>query len=276
MPADRPEEGLEPEAPAPQAAERQPQEDREPRHRPQGDRLPRAHPVDLLRFVRIRPSRSRTLGLDASKRQGTAPRTPARLRFAHGSPGRARTQALPPARARGPLGDGQALRRDDLLHPAGGGTGPAGASRRVARGERAHGHGDAATAGPRRLRRDRYRPERHPHAEGRGPGRQDRPRAPAARTVADRRPGARLGGRRRGGPASGLRGLGAGGGPARRDARVPRHLPARQRRPGPRTPCRELVALSDLQPGCRHACAASRRSPSTTPPTCPSSTRTGW
>src|SRR4029450_13833604 len=136
--------------------------------------------------ARIRPSRWGTLGLDASKRQGTSPRTTARLRFAHGSPGRARTQALRPAGARGPLGDGQALRRDDLLHPAGGGTGPTGAPRRVAGGERAHGHGDAATPGPRRLRRDRGRPQRHPHADRRGPGRQDRPRAPAPRTEAER------------------------------------------------------------------------------------------
>ena len=47
--------------------------------------------------------------------------------------------------------------------------------------------------------------------------------------------------------------------------------------PGREPPYGELVALSDLQPGCRHACAASRRSPSMMPPTSSgSSMRTAW
>jgi hypothetical protein len=55
------EEGLEPEAPALQTAEREPEEDREPRHRPQGDRLPCAHPCPPGSAARIRSFRGREL-----------------------------------------------------------------------------------------------------------------------------------------------------------------------------------------------------------------------
>ena len=216
-------------------------------------------------MFRIRPSRAGTLDLDASKRQGGS---------ANARPGYDSCMARQEAGAPKAPSLERAFRSETVKHYAetifyirGGGTGPAGPPRRMVGRECADRHGDAATPGPRRLRRDRRRSERDPDADGEDlAAKIVRVRRLLERWLADV--------------------LGLDSGTADEEAQrlasavservadrldersgtrnVPHGnvVPGREPRTATSSRCRTC------RPACPRGCAASRRSPSTTPTCC--------